>query len=379
MTNVRSDTVPFLLLGTRKGLWIVRGDADRSTWDVSEPHFLGHIVQHAVLDPRDRRTLLLAMRTGHLGPTVFRSTDFGTTWNEATRPPAFASGDPLGRSLNAVFWLTPGHADEAGVWYAGGSPQGLFRTDDGGDTWEPVSGWNDHPNFETWAEWPEQGTPDGSMLHSINVDPRDPSHLYIGLSGGGVFESTDGGKDWAPLNRGSLALFFPEPSPEFGQDPHCVRLHPLRPDRLYQQNHCGIYRMERSEGEWVRVGENMPSDVGDIGFPIELHPRDPDTAWVFPMDGSDVWPRTSPDGRPAAYVTRDAGDSWTRLDRGMPETAWYTVKRQAMTVDDRDPVGVYFGTTSGELWASADEGASWHCIARHLPEIYSVEFSASDR
>ncbi|HEX5614379.1 MAG TPA: glycosyl hydrolase [Acidimicrobiia bacterium] len=373
------DINPALFLGTRKGFWIAHTDRARKSWSISEPHFLGHIVQHAVLDPRDGRTLLLAMRTGHLGPTVFRSTDFGATWSEATSPPAFATGDPLGRSLNAVFWLTPGHADEPGVWYAGGSPQGLFRTEDGGDTWEPVSGWNDHPNFETWAEWPEQGTPDGSMLHSINVDPRDASHLYIGLSGGGVFESTDGGKDWAPLNRGSLALFMPEPSPEFGQDPHCVRLHPQSPDRLYQQNHCGIYRIDRPADEWVRVGENMPTDVGDIGFPIELHPRDPDTAWVFPMDGSDVWPRTSPGGKPAAFVTRDAGESWTRLDNGLPPTAWYTVKRQAMTTDDGDPVGVYFGTTSGELWASADEGESWQCVAQHLPEIYSVEYGAIAR
>jgi photosystem II stability/assembly factor-like uncharacterized protein len=302
-----------------------------------------------------------------------RSTDLGRTWHEASRPPAFAANDRLERSLRAVFWLTPGPADEPGVWYAGGSPQGLFRTEDGGDTWEPHTGWNDHPNWEQWCEWPEEQTPDGSMLHSINIDPRDPAHLYIGLSGGGVFESLDGGNDWKPLNAGSIVTFAPDPEPEYGQDPHCVRLHPLQPDRLYQQNHCGIYRMDRLDGRWVRIGDNMPRDVGDIGFPIELHPRDPNTAWVFPMDGTDVWPRTSPDGRPAAYVTRDAGESWTRCANGLPERGWLTVKRQAMTVDDRDPVGVYFGTTSGEVWASNDEAASFTCIAQHLPEIYSVE------
>ena len=364
---------PVLLVGTRKGLWILAADAARRSWSCRGPLFLGHVIHHAVLDPRDRESLLVATRTGHLGPTVFRSPDLGRSWKEASRPPAFASGDPLGRSLRGVFWLTPGHGDERGTWYAGGSPQGLFRSEDGGDTWEPVAGWNDHPKWETWAEWPEEGTPDGSMLHSVNVDPRDPDHLYIGLSGGGVFESTDGGADWAPLNAGSLATFFPDPNPEFGQDPHCVRLHPLQPDRLYQQNHCGIYRMERAEGRWQRIGDNMPADVGDIGFPIELHPRDPDTAWVFPMDGTDVWPRTSPDGRPAVYVTRDAGESWTRCDRGMPERGWLTVKRQAMTVDDGDPVGVYFGTTSGEVWASTDEAASWAPVIRYLPEIYAVE------
>ena len=366
---------PVLLLGTRKGLFVVGGDEARESWSVAGPIFLGHIVHHVVLDPRDRRTLLAACRTGHLGPTVFRSTDLGRTWTEASEPPAFASPDPLGRSVRAVFWLTPGHGTEIDTWYAGGSPQGLFRSDDGGDTWEPVAGWNDHPMFETWAEWPEEGTPDGSMLHSVIVDPRDPAHLYIGLSGGGVFESTDMGAGWRPLNAGCAADFLPDPTAEFGHDPHTVRLHPLQPDRLYQQNHCGIYRIDRPADKWERIGDNMPRDVGDIGFPIELHPRDPDTAWVFPMDGTDVWPRTSPDGRPSSFVTRDAGQTWTRLDAGMPERAWWTIKRQAATVDHGEPVGVYFGTTSGELWASRDEGASWAPIIRHLPEIYSLEFA----
>jgi molybdopterin converting factor small subunit len=227
--------------------------------------------------------------------------------------------------------------------------------------------------WETWCEWPEENTPDGSMLHSVIVDPRDANHLYLGLSGGGVFESTDGGSDWAPLNKGVAAAFLPTTEPEFGHDPHTVRMHPLLPDRLYQQNHCGIYRIDRPEERWTRIGDNMPPAIGDIGFPIELHPRDPDTAWVFPMDGTDVWPRTSVDGRPVAYVTRDAGASWSPQSEGLPERAWFTVKRQAMTTDAADPVGVYFGTTSGEVWASADEGASWARIAEHLPEICSVE------
>jgi photosystem II stability/assembly factor-like uncharacterized protein len=360
-----------LAIGTRKGIFtLVRGADD---WVLDGPEFLGHIAQHVVEDPRSGR-LLAAMKTGHLGPTVQWSEDGGRTWTESERPPAFREGEPLGRAVNAVFWLTPGHADEPGVWYAGGSPQGLFRTEDGGVTWDPVDGWNDHPMWATWAEWPEQNTPDGSMLHSVLVDPRDPAHLYIGLSSGGVFESTDAGGDWRPLNAGCAADFFPDPDQEFGHDPHCVRIHPANPDRLYQQNHCGIYRMDRPDGRWVRIGENMPTEIGDIGFPIELHPRDPDTAWVFPMDGTDVWPRTSPDGRPAVYVTRDAGASWTRQDDGFPAKAWFTVKRQAMTADGGDPLGLYIGTTSGEIWTSPDEGVTWSCIASHLPEIYSLEW-----
>jgi photosystem II stability/assembly factor-like uncharacterized protein len=153
-----------------------------------------------------------------------------------------------------------------------------------------------------------------------------------------------------------------------------VQLHPLAPDVLYQQNHCGIYRIERPGTRWERIGDNMPKEVGDIGFPMTLHPRDPDTAWVFPMDGSQVWPRTSPGGKPAVYLTRDAGKSWRRQDAGLPrEQAWLTVRRQAMAADARDPVGLYFGTTAGELWASRDEGERWSCIARHLPQIHAVE------
>jgi photosystem II stability/assembly factor-like uncharacterized protein len=365
-----------LLVGTRKGVFLLHGDAERRQWSLDGPHFLGHLAYHVVLDPRDERTLLVAAKTGHLGPTVFRSTDLGKTWREAAGPPAFPKVDvgERGRVVDHVFWLTPGLPQDAGVWYAGTSPPALFRSEDAGDTWAPVSGFNDHPQWATWTEEGDDGTPDGSLLHSINIDPRDPRHLYVGCSGGGVFESSDGGADWHPLNAGSVADFKPDPRPEFGQDPHCMRLHPLAPDVLWQQSHCGIYRMHRPDGVWDRVGDHMPRDVGDIGFPIELHPRDPDTAWVFPMDGSDVWPRTSPGGRPSVYVTRDAGQSWRRLDAGLPrEHAWLTVLRQSMAVDAHDPVGVYFGTTTGEVWASHDEGETWTCIASHLPHVFSLE------
>ena len=364
-----------LLIGTRKGAFILKADRSRKSWELQDPIFLGHIVHHLVQDPRDRSQILMAARTGHLGPTVFRSLDSGATWKEAVRPPAFrkvASG--AGLVVDHVFWLTPGHESEPSVWYAGSSPQGLFRTEDGGLTWDSVNGFNDHTMREKWTGGPGDGTPDGPKLHSIIVDPRDPDHLYIGMSSGGVFESTDRGNDWKPLNKGCAADFLPDPDAEYGHDPHCVRMHPAAPDRLYQQNHCGIYRLDRAEEEWVRIGNNMPSDVGDIGFPMVLHPRDAETAWVFPMDGTEVWPRTSPDGRPAAYVTRDGGESWERQDKGLPKKqAWLTVKRQAMSADVEDPAGIYFGTSSGEVWGSRNEGARWDCLARNLPHIYSIE------
>jgi photosystem II stability/assembly factor-like uncharacterized protein len=366
-----------LFVSTRKGLWTLRTD-DRVRFRLDGPHHLGCLVHHTVLDPRDGRTLLAGVRTGHLGPVVVRSLDGGKTWKEAAQSPAFPKGEPRARAVDHVFWLTPGHASQPGVWYAGTSPQGLFRSDDAGNTWRPVSGYNDHPDQATWAGGDKDQTPDGGKLHSILVDPRDPQHLYVAMSGGGFFESTDEGASWKPLSRGVENHYLPKRPDgrehDFGDDPHCVALHPLRPDRLWQQNHFGIYRLDRDQGErWTRVGRAMPADVGDIGFPIVLHPRDPDTVWVFPMDGTDVWPRISPGGRPALYLTRDAGASWERRDEGLPrEQAWWTVKRQAMTGDSCDPVGLYLGTTSGEVWATADEGRSFACVARHLPHIYAV-------
>jgi hypothetical protein len=365
-----------LLVATRKGAWLLHGDAARKKWRVDGPHFLGHVVNHLLLDPRDGLTLLAATRTGHLGPTVFRSLDLGRSWSEAKRPPAFekaAHGAPP-RAVNHTFWLTPGHPSEPGTWWAGTSPHGLFRSRDAGDTWEPVAGLNDDPKYREWMGGPQDGTPDGPKLHSIIVDPRDSARLYVGMSSGGVHRSLDGGATWSPMVKGMEVVENLDPSNIAFHDPHVVRLCPTSPDRLYQQNHCGIYRLDLPSDTWVRIGKSMPAQVGDIGFPLVVHPRDPDTAWVFPMDGTSVWPRTSPGGKPAAYVTRNGGRAWRRLDRGMPrEQAWWTVKRQAMTGDSRDPVGLYLGTTGGELWASRDEGGRWSCLARNLPEIYALE------
>ncbi len=364
-----------LLVATRKGAWIFHGDGERRAWRADGPHFLGHVISHVMLDPRDGRTLLAAAKTGHLGPTVFRSTDQGRHWKEASKPPAFAkAADGSGRAVDHTFWLTPGHASETGTWYAGTSPQGLFRSEDGGDTWTPLPAINDSPQYREWMGTVQDGTPDGPKLHSIIVDPRDAKHLYFGMSGGGVHESTDGGETWRTLIAGMEVVGGFDPTSVTFHDPHLLRLCPTRPDRLYQQNHCGIYRIDRRSDEWQRIGRQMPAEVGDIGFPMVVHPRDPDRAWVFPMDGTDVWPRTAPHGRPAAYGTQDGGASWQRLDAGLPaEQAWWTIKRQAMTADAQPGVALYLGNTGGELWMGRDEGAQWECIARHLPEIYAVE------
>ncbi len=369
-----------ILVATRKGAWFFHSDAKRKSWTADGPHFLGHSISHVQCDPRDGRTLLAAAKTGHLGPTIFRSTNLGRSWKEAQQPPAFAkpsdaAGSLPGRSVDHSFWLTPGHASETGSWYVGTSPQGLFRSADGGVSWAPMPGVNDNAQLRGWMGTVQDGTPDGPKLHSVIVDPRDAAHLFFAMSGGGVHESRDAGLTWTTLIKGMEVVEGFDPSSVTFHDPHCVRLCPSNPDRLYQQNHCGIYRLDRpGDDTWQRIGRKMPKRVGDIGFPMVVHPRDADTAWVFPMDGTTVWPRTSPDGRPAAYVTRNAGKTWQRLDQGLPQSqAWWTCKRQAMTVDAQAAPALYLGTTSGELWIGRDEGARWTNIARHLPEIYAVE------
>lgn len=364
-----------VLIATRKGAWLLHGDTARKTWRVDGPHFHGHIINHLVLDPRDGKTLLAAAKTGHLGPTIFRSTDLGRHWKEAARPPAFAKAPEgeKGRAVDHTFWLAPCHANEPNTWYAGTSPQGLFRSTDGGVTWDPFSIINDDPKYREWMGSAQDGTPDGPKMHSIIVDPRDPAHLYFAMSGGGIHETRDRGRTWTPLVKGMDVVEGFDASNMAVHDPHCVRLCPSNPDRLYQQNHCGIFRLDRPSETWIDIGKGMPKKVGNIGFPMTLHPRDPDTAWVFPMDGSDVWPRTAPGGKPAAYRTTNGGKTWQRQDKGLPaEQAWWTVKRQAMTIDEYAVPGLYFGTTSGEIWASKNAGESWKCLASHLPHVYAV-------
>jgi len=366
-----------VFVGTRKGAWIFRS-RDRAAWTVEGPQHLGQIVHHLVPDPRDERVVMMAAMTGHLGPTIFRSNDGGKTFTEAKAPPAFPkSDDPRARSVDHTFWLSPGHPSEPGVWWAGTSPPALFVSEDGGGTWASVAGFNEHPKYWDWCP-PDGGTPDGALLNQVLIDPRDAAHMYLATSTAGVFETKDRGSTWAHLNKGVEASFLPDPYPEYGQDAHWIALAPSMPDRIWQQNHCGIYRVDRPEETWTRIGKAMPPEIGDIGFTITPHPRDADTAWVFPMDGTQVWPRVSPGGRPAVYRTRDAGTSWERQDRGFPpEQGWFTVKRQAFCADQADPLGLYLGTTGGEIWMSDDEGAAWRQIAAHLPEIYSVTVAQS--
>ncbi len=368
-----------LWIGTRKGLFSIDGDAERAEFSEAEPHWIGSTAFHVVADPRDRDSVVAGIRTVDGLPTVMASRNGGKTWSEAAEPPRFASESPfesdpastaaqlVQRHVSQVFAITPGHASEYGTWYAGTSPQGLFRSSDHGSTWEPVAGLNEHPDFDRWTSPGIDDTPDGPKLHGILIDPRDADHLFVAMSTGGVLESRDAGATWTRLDgglQGPAAL-----------DPHAVAMGVTNPDRLWMQSHFGVYRMDLEVGTWDRVGApETEEERQDAGFPMAVHPADPDVAFTVPMDGSDAWTRMPKDGRPAVMKTLDGGQSWTRHAEGFPkERCWWTVKRQCLAVDGYDPLGVYIGTSSGEVWFSRDEGESWRCIARGLPYIYSVE------
>ena len=321
-----------ILVGTRKGAWIFHGDAARAAGASTARTSSGHIVNHVVLDPRDGRTLLMAAKTGHLGPTVFRSHRPRRTWKEASRPP-LPQGRPRARhgarGRSRLLALTPGHAGEPGVWYAGTSPKGCSAARTAATPGRACAGFNDHPHaVRPGCGERRTARRTARVLHSILIDPRDPAHMYFGDVGRRLFREHRRGARLEAAEPGRRGrLHARSPYPEYGQDPHCMRLHPLRARRLYQQNHCGIYRIERPRNAGRASATTCRARVGDIGFPIVLHPRDPDTAWVFPMDGTD--------GVAAHQPRRQAGglrDPRRRQAPGSGRTAVCRASRRWFTV-----------------------------------------------
>jgi len=349
-----------ILAGTRKGLFLLRGDEDRREWKVNDPLLPGWEIFHAVVDPRDG--MLYACTNSFVyGATVHRSSDLGQTWERAEE---LGLPEESELKLERTWHLEPGHESQPETLWLGGAPGVLFRSDDRGKTWEPVRGVVEHPTREQWN--PGAG---GMCCHSIQLDPSDANRLYIGISAAGVFRTDDGGERWSPANKGTAADFMPDPYPEVGQCVHKLLVHPSRPDRLWQQNHCGVYRSDDRGESWERLdGNGLPSG---FGFPIALHPREPDTAFVVPEEGAEN--RVTCNGRLGIYRTRDGGASWAERPQGLPTPAWSAVMRESMASDGLDPVGIYLGTQSGSVFVSPDEGESWVEAARQLPPILSIE------
>ncbi|THA23523.1 exo-alpha-sialidase [Streptomyces sp. RKND-216] len=362
-------TEVLLAVGTRKGLFLARRDAGRRAqdgWEFDGPHFNAQAVYSVAIDtrPGGAPRLLVGGDSAHWGPSVFRSDDLGASWQEPERP-AVRFPEDTGTSLERVWQLQPGGLDEPEVVYAGTEPGALFRSEDGGSSFALVRALWDHPTRKDWV--PGGG---GLGLHTVLVDPRDSRRVTVAVSTGGAYRTTDGGQSWEPCNRGVQATFLPESQrfPEYGQCVHKVARDAEHPDRLYLQNHWGVYRSEDGGGAWTSIGDSLPSD---FGFPVVAHPRRGGTAYVFPLNADSD--RVPADRHCRVHRTRDAGATWEAPGAGLPEQAHYgPVLRDAMCADDADPAGVYFGNRNGEVYGSADEGDSWRRLARHLPDVLCI-------
>ncbi len=364
LVPVRDGDV-LLLVGTTKGLFLLRSPGHgRTAWEVGGPHFPGHAVYAAALDSRrGRHRIWAASHSPHFGALLRSSGDFGRTWSppgEST--PKFPAD--AGASLKQIWQIRPGRADEPEILYCGVEPAALFESRDGGTSWSLVRGLHDHPHRPRWE--PGGG---GLCLHTIQPDPVDRRRLYVGISTGGVYRTDDGGRTWHARNQGIRADFLPDKHPEFGQCVHKFVQHPARPERLFLQNHGGVYRSEDFGESWEDVGHSLPSD---FGFAMAMHPHDPDTVFVLPLE-SDVF-RCTPGGRLRVYRTSNAGRTWQALAEGLPQkNALETVLRDALAADALDPAGIYLGTRSGRVYASRNGGGSWKMILQGLPPVVCVK------
>jgi photosystem II stability/assembly factor-like uncharacterized protein len=335
------------------------GDDDRLKWQAEGPLLDGWGVYHATVDPRNG-TLYAAANNYTYGPTVQRSTDGGKTWKRSKKI-SLPEGSEL--TVNAAWHIEPGRPEEPETLYLGADPAVLFRSDDRGETWEPNRGILEHPTRDRW--FPGAG---GLCCHSIQLDPSDSQRMYVGITSAGTFRTDDGGETWMPRNNNVAADFLGDPYPEVGQCVHKLLLHAGRPERLWQQNHCGVYSSDDGGDSWERLdGNGLPSG---FGFPIMLDPQDPDVAFVIPERSPEY--HYSPDGRLCVYRTRDRGQTWQLMSDGLPEQAWAAVLREASAFDADS---LYFGTQSGSFFALAD-GDRWVEAARHFPPILSVEVTA---
>ena len=351
-----------LMVGTRKGLWVGTSDDARQDWDFTGPHHDMEEVYSCLVDTRSGRPRLLAgASSSWLGPQVRASDDLGKTWNE---PPggAIRFESDQGTSVERIWQLAAGLDD--GVVWAGTEPGAVWRSTDGGGTFALEEGLWNHPHRPEWG-----AGYGGQAFHTILPHPTDPASVTVAISSGGVYQTADGGGSWTARNQGLRADFLPEDQqyPEFGQCVHKIDRHPSRPERLFLQNHGGVYRSDDHAATWTYIADGLPAD---FGFPVVVHPHEPDTVFVFPIGGGDR--RYPPDGRARVWRSGDAGETWSASEQGLPEHFFVGVMRDAMWADDHDPAGLYLGARNGAVWGSADAGGTWRQLVANLPDVLVV-------
>lgn len=351
-----------VLVGTRKGLFIARSDAAREDWAMEGPHLAGYEIQAAFLDPRRPWRGYAAAHHPVWGIHVYRSDDAGHSWHPLAEVPRHG-GDDSPEELRMIWCLAPGPAAEPDTLYAGIEPAGLFVSRDAGESWTPLTGFNDHPTRPLWA--PAKG---GLAVHSIQVDPDDSRRLYTALSAGGVFRSDDAGETWKACNSGVRAPYLPRQDAPAGHCVHRLLVHPDGDGRLYQQSHHGTYRSDDHGEHWTEITGTLPSD---FGYALATDPRERDRLYTVPEEDSQF--RATVDARLRVFTTADAGGHWTPLHEGLPqENVFVTILRDGLDSDGLAPLGLYLGTSSGHLFASADDGRRWRLVAGYLPGILTV-------
>jgi hypothetical protein len=350
-----------VLVGTTKGAFLLRSTSQRGRWETAGPYFHGHNVYAMAYDDRDGSHRLWASTNNYWGTYLRSSDDFGRTWTNPLEANVRFPVD-CGTSLGNIWQITLSRHDNRAM-FCGVEPAALFESRDSGDTWSLVRGLFDHPHRPRWM--PGNG---GLALHTIVEDPANPQRIYVGISAAGVYRTEDGGRTWTACNRGIRVVHQPERYPEFGQCVHKMVLHPARPNRLFLQNHWGLYRSDDGADSWRDIAVGVPSD---FGFAMVMHPHNADRVYIVPVESDEF--RCTPEGRLRVYRTRSDAASWEALGRGLPQKGAYeTVVRDAMAVDVLDPVGIYFGTRSGQVYGSSDEGKSWKQILTGLPSIVCV-------
>jgi photosystem II stability/assembly factor-like uncharacterized protein len=360
------------LVGTHKGAFILTSDERRERWDVDGPHFAGWDVYHVKASPADPNRLYASQSRGWFGQVIQRSNDGGATWepisNEFKYDGKVSTHKWYDNSDHPYEFLRVWHFEpsptDPDTVYAGVEDAALFRSDDGGKAWAELPGIRTHASAPTWA--PGAG---GLCLHTIILDAKNPDRIFIAISAAGTFRSDDAGKTWKPINKGLISNFMPDPDAEVGHCVHHVAMHPSRPDVLFMQKHWDVMRSDDAGESWHEVSGNLPSD---FGFVIDVHAHEPETIYVVPIKSdSDHF---VPDGKLRVYRSRTGGNDWEALTKGLPQKDCYVnVLRDAMAVDSLDSCGVYFGTTGGQVYVSADSGDSWRPIVENLPSVLSVE------